>query len=234
MSQYAQMTMVTDSDVEFSFMRALLAAAEKPGIRKIQRTRLRLLAGLAKQLSDGAEQADLRVSDVVAAAGLAHGTFYRYFPDLRSAIEVLIGDFALFLYQQLADSRAGANGSRDRVRGATLTYVRVFKTNAGLMRCLNSLRRDDTAFRKAFLELSQGWNKRVAAAIARRRGVNSAEDLLPTSYALGGMVDQFLTQLYLRQDPALSYLANDQMAVADLLTELWCLGAYGRLPPNHK
>jgi AcrR family transcriptional regulator len=239
MSQYGQMTAITDSmdnppprtgNAPLRFMQALLNAADKPGIRKIQRTRLRLLASIAKQLSDGVEQADLRVADVVAAAGLAHGTFYRYFPDLRSAIEVLVGDFAIFLYQRLANSRAGASGSRERVKDATLTYIRVFNANAGLMRCLNSLRREDTAFRKAFLELSQGWNTRMASAIARRRGTTSAEEFLPTAYALGGMIDEFLTQLYLRQDPALSHLANDEEAVADLLTELWCLGAYGRLP----
>ena len=52
------------------------------------------------------------------------------------------------------------------------------------------------------------------------------------AYALGGMIDEFLTQLYLRQDPALSHLAGNEEAVADLLTELWCLCAYGRLPPE--
>jgi hypothetical protein len=70
----------------------------------------------------------------------------------------------------------------------------------------------------------------MASAIARRRGTASAEELLPTAYALGGMIDEFLTQLYLRQDPALTHLENDEEAVAELLTELWCLGAYGRLP----
>lgn len=239
MSQYGQMTAITDSiempriaeeKVQLSFTQALLNAADEPGIRKIQRTRLRLLASISKQLSDGTEQADMRVADVVAAANLAHGTFYRYFPDLRSAIEALVGDFAIFLYQQLANSRGGASGSRDRVRDATLTYIRVFRANAGLMRCLNSLRREDTAFRKAFLELSRGWNTRMASAIARRREIASVEEFLPTAYALGGMIDEFLTQLYLRQDPALFHLVNDEEAVADLLTELWCLGAYGRLP----
>ncbi len=44
------------------------------------------------------------------------------------------------------------------------------------------------------------------------------------------MIDEFLTQLYLRRDPALARFAKDEEAVADLLTELWCLGAYGRLP----
>ena len=216
--------------IQLSFVQALLKAADSPSIRKTQRTRLRLLSSIAKQLSDGAEQADMRVADVVAAASLAHGTFYRYFPDLRSAIEALVGDFAIFLYQQLANSRGGASGSRERVRDATLTYIRVFKANAGLMRCLNSLRREDTAFRKAFLELSRGWNTRMASAIALRRGTTPVEEFLPTAYALGGMIDEFLTQLYLRRNPALAHLANDEDAVAELLTELWCLGAYGSLP----
>ncbi len=216
--------------VQFDFMQTLLEAAGAPGIRKIERTKLRLLAGIAKHLSGGAEQADLRVADIVAAADLAHGTFYRYFPDLRAAIDTLVGDFAIFLYQKLDNSRAGAGGSRQRVRASTLTYVRVFKINAGLMRCLNSLRREDTAFRKAFLELSLGWNTRMALAIARRRGMVASEEFLPIAYALGGMIDRFLTQLYLRQDPALAHLANDEDAIAELLTELWCLGAYGRLP----
>jgi len=54
--------------------------------------------------------------------------------------------------------------------------------------------------------------------------------MLPTAYALGGMIDEFLAQLYLRRDPALAGLAGDEAAVADLLTELWCRGAYGSLP----
>lgn len=226
------------SDARLSFAHVLFEAADAPDLRKTERTRLRLLGSIARQLADGAEQADLRVADVAAAAGLAHGTFYRYFPDLRSAVEALMGDFAAFLHDQLANAREGATGSRERARGATLIYTRLFRINAGLMRCLIGLGRENTAFRKAFQKLNRDWNKRMASAIAHRRMVKADTDqadsaaLLPTAYALGGMIDEFLTQLYLRQDPALSHLASDEEAVTDLLTELWCLGAYGRLPPE--
>jgi hypothetical protein len=116
-----------------------------------------------------------------------------------------------------------------------MTYIRVFKANAGLMRCLNSLRREDTAFRKAFLELSQGWNTRMASAIARRRGTTSTEEFLPTAYALGGMIDEFLTQLYLRQDPALSHLAMKRRGRCGFThgalasRRLWPLALRGRI-----
>jgi AcrR family transcriptional regulator len=226
------------SEARLSFAQRLFEAADAPDLRKSERTRLRLLATIARQLAAGAEQADLRVADVAAAAGLAHGTFYRYFPDLRSALETLMRDFAAFLHDQLAGAREGAAGSRERARSATLVYTRLFRINAGLMRCLVGLGRENMAFRKAFQKLNRDWNRRVASAIARRRTAKADIDradsaaLLPRAYALGGMIDEFLTQLYLRQDPALSHLARDEETVANLLTELWCLGAYGRLPPE--
>ena len=221
-----------------SFVEVLLAAAEAPDLRRTDRTRLRLLAGMARQLADGAEHTDLRVADVAAASGVAHGTFYLYFPDLRSAVETLIADFGAFVYNQLAEARDGAIGSRERIRGAMLIYARTFRVNVGLMRCMVSVGRDGTAFRKSFQQLSEGWNRRVAASIARQRQSRFPSQealyaaLLPTAYALGGMVDDFLTQLYLRRDPALAALAGDDAAIADVLTEVWCHGAYGAPTPT--
>lgn len=216
-----------------NFVDGLLAAAEAPDLRRADRTRLKLLASMAKQLSEGVEHSDLKVAKVAAAAGVAHGTFYLYFPDMRAAVEVLISDFGIFLFEQLAQARSGTIGSRERIRGAMFIYARAFRVNAGLMRCLVSVGRDSTVFRKTYQRLSEGWNKRVAASIARQRqgrfpSQNALyEALLPTAYALGGMVDDFLIQLYLRQDPQLAALAGNDEAIADLLTDVWCHGAHG-------
>lgn len=224
------------ADEELAFAAVLRRRSERAAA-KTQRTRARLLAGLAELLMDGLERGEVTVAGVTARAGLAHGTFYRYFADLRAATEALVEDFAGFLGERLAAAREGAPGSRERVRGATLAYARLFRANAGLMRCLIGLGRDSDAFSESFQRLNRAWNRRMAAAIARRRAGSGeapqpAEALLPTAYALGGMVDEFLTQLYLRRDPALAELAQDEAAVADLLTGLWCLGAYGRLPQD--
>jgi len=224
----------TGSDA--GFLAALRLAAEAPGLGKTERTRLKLLAAIAARLSAGIEEAALRVADIAAEAGLAHGTFYRYFADRRAAVGALVADFVRFLRDRLAESRDGPPGSRARVRAATLTYVRLFRDNAGLMRCLMSLDNEGAGFRASFHELNRAWNGRVAAAIAHRRDpvaeAAAVAATLPTAYALGGMIDEFLTQLYLRRDPALAALAGDEAAVADLLTELWCRGAYGSLPPE--
>jgi TetR/AcrR family transcriptional regulator, ethionamide resistance regulator len=224
------------AESDSGFLAALRRAAEAPGLGKTERTRLKLLAAIAARLSAGIEEAALRVADIAAEAGLAHGTFYRYFADRRVAVGALVADFVRFLRDRLAESRDGPPGSRARVRAATLTYVRLFRDNAGLMRCLMSLDNEGAGFRASFHELNRAWNGRVAAAIAHRRdpvaGAAAVAATLPTAYALGGMIDEFLTQLYLRRDPALAALAGDEAAVADLLTELWCRGAYGSLPPE--
>jgi AcrR family transcriptional regulator len=216
-----------------SFETALLRAAEAPGLRKSERTRLRLLAAIASRLAAGDDPAALRVSDIADAAGLAHGTFYRYFTDRQEALEQLIADFTRFQRERLAAIRDGAPGSPERVRAATLEYVRLFRRNAGLMRCLMGLGPETAAFRARFHALNRDWNSRVAAAIAGHRarlaGTPPAtkETLLPTAYALGGMTDEFLTQVYLRRDPALAALEDDEAGIAELLTELWCRAAYG-------
>lgn len=220
----------------FDFTEVLRAAAEDGNLRKTERTQARLLAGLARDLMAGVERSDLTVATVTANAGLAHGTFYRYFPDIRAATENLIDAFSVFVRDRLAGAREGETGSRERVHGATLAYTRLFRQNAALMQCLLGMSGESPAFARSYQGLNRQWYARVAAAIARHRTAMSDDetaspsDFLPTAYALGGMIDEFLTQLYLRDDPALAHLADDEERVADLLTDLWYRGAYGTLP----
>src|SRR4051794_8177372 len=147
--QKGQLSEILPSDTslaanDWSFVAALRQAAASPSLTKAERTRLRLLAAIAARLIGGVEAAALRVSDIAAEAAVAHGTFYRYFADRQMAIEALLADFVRFLRDRLAESRiAGSSdvppGSRARVLAATLTYVRLFRDNAGLMRCLMNL-----------------------------------------------------------------------------------------------
>ena len=92
------------------------------------------------------------------------------------------------------------------------------------MQCLLGIG-GDPDFVRHYQDLNRQWYGRMAAAIARRRApsgtVQSPSEWLPTAYALGGMVDEFLSQIHLRRDPALSHLADDEAAVADILTDIW-------------
>jgi AcrR family transcriptional regulator len=218
------------------FAAVLAAAAGVEGLRKAERTRLRLLAAAADLLADGGEAAALRVADVAAQAGLAHGTFYRYFAHRQAIVETVVADFARYLRDAMTKVRDGRPGSLERVRATTLVYLRLFRSNPGLMRCLMGLGAESEGFRAGFHALNRDWNGRVAAAIAQRRADLAGDrpvspaTLLPLAYALGGMIDEFLAQLYLRRDPALAPLAANEEVVADLLADLWCRGAYATAP----
>jgi AcrR family transcriptional regulator len=219
------------SDDALDFALTLLARAEDASLRKTERTELRLLASIAHELMAGVERTGLKVAEVTRTAGLAHGTFYRYFTDIEAATLRLVEDFSVFVHEKIAGARRGEAGSRDRVRSATLLYARLFRRNAGLMRCLLGFGNDGLTFASSYQRLNRDWYARVAAAIARQRSDGTtAQDLLPAAYVLGGMIDDFLRQVYLRHEPALAHLAHDEEKIAELLTDLWCFGAYGRPP----
>lgn len=212
----------------YRFADALQAEAVQPALAKAERTRRRLLAALARLLArPGVEPADIKVADMTAGAGVALGTFYRYFPERTTALKTLLAGFVRFIEARMAGAREGLPGSRARVQSATLAYVRLFRDNQGLMRCLLGLDRESAVWAASFRALNRAWNGRVALALAGQDAARAAEQL-PTAYALGGMVDEFLTQLYLRRVASLAPLRGDETAVAALLTDLWWRAARSR------
>lgn len=217
----------------WSYADILRTKAEQPDIKKADRTRTRLLSALALRLNNGEPVASLRVTDIADDADLAHGTFYRYFTDRDAAVEVLMSGFIEFIKDASISIRSGEAGSPARVYSATLSYVQMFRCNVGLMRQLMGLDEEGTPSRNSFHLLNQDWNRRVARAISFQRKRLRRDSEIPArkqtdiAYVLGGMVDEFLAQVFLRRDPALAHLACDEESIARLLTHIWCYGAYG-------
>ncbi|MCR9220430.1 MAG: TetR/AcrR family transcriptional regulator [Alphaproteobacteria bacterium] len=237
-----------------SYAAALEATGRQAGLRRSERTRLAILAATARLLGRMSPAA-LTISAVAAEAGVAHGTVYLHARDGRALLEATAEGFAHFIRDHLAAVRDGAAGEPVRVLATTRRYVALFRENSGLMRCLTQAGESGAAesgaaeseaaeseagekgagetsaggFRATFHALNRDWNGRAAHAIQRRRRAagrsDDPDDALQTAYALGGMVDEFLAQLYLRRDPALAAVASDEEAVARLLTRLWLAGA---------
>lgn len=217
-----------------SYAAALDAARQEAGLRRSERTRLAILAATARLLGR-MSPTDLTIAAVAAEAGVAHGTVYLHARDGRALLEATAEGFAHFIRDHLTAVRDGAAGEPVRVLATTRRYVALFRENAGLMRCLTQVGESGAGetgtggFRETFHALNRDWNGRAAHAIERRRraagGSDDPADALLTAYALGGMVDEFLAQLYLRRDPALAAVAADEEAVARLLTRLWLAGA---------
>lgn len=214
------------SPIAFADALAALGASA----RKADRTRLRLQEA-ACRLLDRMPADTVRVADICAEAGVAHGTFYVYFQDLRHLLAETLRAFVDFLQAALhRAARAAGSAGGDRVRETTAAYVALFEGNAGLMRCLVSRPEEFPDASDAFQGLNRDWTETVVEARLRqmRRAGQPAppsrEDLLRRAYALGGMVDQYLIMLLFGRDETLAALSGDREAVIDTLSLIWTRG----------
>lgn len=207
----------------------LTEAASAP---KALRTRLRLMAAIAALL-DAEGFHTLRVADCTARAGCAHGTFYRYWPDLRVAAGEVLEDFMRTVSRRRP---LPARGSPlyGRIVAANRYYVRVYHANAGLMRCLMQLGNVEAEFAR----IGQAANMALAERIVRawQRADPSAAALSESerftrALACIAMVEGVLRDLYVR--PALRPLRDiEQDGLADLLSACWFRILFGRDPPT--
>jgi AcrR family transcriptional regulator len=205
---------MSDSEVTVSYCERLAAAGRAPGLRKGERTRLRLLAATADLLQTTFFHA-LRVTDICCRARVSQGTFYLYFSDRADIVTRLLTDFAATVFDTL-DTASDRDDAYGAVHAPTLAYVHIFRANRGLLRCLTQLTEESRAFEQIYRELNAGWNRRAARAIGQ-----DPANALAAAYALSSMVDEFLTTLYVRQDPELAFLADDPARVAAILSRLW-------------
>ncbi|MCS6624117.1 TetR/AcrR family transcriptional regulator [Roseibacterium beibuensis] len=215
---------------EDSYAAALLAAAEAQS--KGQRTRAAILSAACEAL-EGTTPDGLRVAELCRAAGISNGTFYLYFEDRDALLSALLAGFIAYLQARLrAGADSGGGGGGDPLRAATARYVRLFRLNRGLMRCLVHHHDQLPQARAAFHRLNHDWLTRVAGAAALQREKAGADPLpqdeaLRRAYALGGMVDQYLSGLWLSRDPSLIAVSGDEEAVIGTLTHIWKKGMEG-------
>lgn len=193
--------------------------------RKSERTQARLQAAACRML-ETVPPSELKVTDICREAGVAHGTFYVYFRDIRHMLAETLAAFVGFMQAAMRAAARGRDGS-GRVRSSTTAYVALFEQNAGLMRCLVSRLDDLPEATDAFRRLNREWAGTVAEARLRRlvqegrAGAVTREELLRRAYALGGMVDQYLIALLFSSDETLAAISRDRGAVVDTLSLIW-------------
>jgi AcrR family transcriptional regulator len=198
---------------------ATQAEGEAKGLRTAQQIRI-----AACTLLERAALQDLTTAALCKEAGIANGTFYLYFPDQAHLLDDLLQGFAVFL--QAGMIRASQTSPERSMRPATEAYARLFETNRGLMKCLIHHLDAFPAARAAFHRLNREWIETVVAATRRRlaregRDTLSNAEITRRAYALGGMTDQYLSSLYLSQEPGLVDVSTDRAAVIATLTTIW-------------
>lgn len=197
---------------------------------KTARTRLRLMAGVVDVLEeDGVHE--LRVASCAARAGVAHGTFYNYWPDGSAAAQAVLSDFMATVTARRPVAPAGAS-AYERILTANRYYVVVYRRNARLMRCLMQLGNADPEFARigqvANLALARrvlrGWERAEPSAAALPEAARLARAL-----ACIAMVEGVLRELYVRPAPEpLAMMGEEE--VAQLLSSSWYRLLFGREP----
>jgi AcrR family transcriptional regulator len=144
-----------------------------------------------------------RVADIVAKAGLAHGSFYTYFDskeDVFNAVAALVVEQVL---DSLRSPGAGMD-TKEKIRAANANFLRVYKEHARMLGLIDQVATLTEEFRRRRLDLYLEFVKRVSRAIdsmAESDPLVAELDSGIAASALGGMVDKFAyTQFVLGQE----------------------------------
>jgi AcrR family transcriptional regulator len=119
-----------------------------------------------------------RVDDLAAAAGVSHGTFYRYFPNkeaLAQTLTVRAMRTASLAFLEIPDVAAGdAAGASDRLRAWLRRYNTVLANEAAVIRVwIDAAPHDPTQLADSAAALD--WGRRRLARFLRPRGFGDVD-----------------------------------------------------------
>jgi AcrR family transcriptional regulator len=204
-------------------------------------TRAKLLAAARQAFADlGYGKA--RVEDVVARAGVGHGTFYAYFPNKRAALAALIHENAATLVG-LASQPWGAPRRRrrggaasapvptaDQVRDSLVAVLGgladLYDADADLIVLWTEASMRDPELGRVLDEVRRQFAKRVARNIERAaaQGLTRPVDAHVAATALAAMAEQTLFLRAVRKEPL------DRDVTVQTLADLWYHALYREQP----
>jgi len=210
---------------KLSYREVLLTQSAQDGLRKGARTEMRI-RWAACELLEECSLSDLKVADICTRLEIAQGTFYQYFVDRDTLLSSLLESFVHFLSANMAAAAKGGRTYEETTRETTRIYCQLFVQNRGLMKCLLNHYESFPQARKILQEFNTNWIETVVKSIKRRRGSRrsghaSDAELRRRCYALGGMVDQYLSYIYLQGDQDVTAVAGDIDTIVDTLDYIW-------------
>ena len=167
-----------------------------PRSAKGVRTRARLLEA-AREVFERLGFLDARVSDVVEAAGLSHGSFYHYFDSkeqvFREVAETLEAELTAPADGEGGDDQAGdpTDSEYGRILAANRVYLERYRANARIMGVIEEVSRYDDHVNQARMRRQKHFADRAERAIRRLQAAGDADpavDPAIAALALGSMV----------------------------------------------
>lgn len=211
------------------------AVSKKPAAPQTQRgnqTRDRLKEAAVRVLERIGYRA-MRLSDIAAEAGVNVSLLYHYFSGKADLTHEILSELLESWRAQDASGGPSSSDAFESILRANKVMVTAYSRTPGLMRCLLHFDEEEAEFSELYRRVSADWSIRIAKDIARRcPGVSLGdEQRLMIAYALGGMVDNFLFELYVDRNPNLVKVFSAPDDVAHFLAILWYRTVYLTNPP---
>ena len=183
-------------------------------------TRARLLAAARQAFADlGYGRA--RVEDIVARAGVGHGTFYAYFGNKRAALAALVSENAATLVDL-----AGQPWRPGDVRASLVEVLGglsdLYDRDADLIALWTEASIQDPELGRLVDEVRRQFVARIARNIERAAGlgVTRPVDPLTAATALAAMAEQTMYLRAVRKEPL------DRDLTVETLADLWLHALY--------
>ena len=216
----------------YDYTKHLATTAETArDIPKSQRTQLCIIAAASRILAENGYH-DLRMADIANEAGVSHGAVYRYFDNKRAVTFEVLQGYGRWGLEIMIPSE-GAMSAYQRILSTTSHFVELFRANIGLNRCNRQLSDEHAEFARLQMEYNASWYSKVAAGLARRAATTerAAGEAFGVASAMGGMVDEMLHNVFVREDPSLTHFRRSSDKLVTMLSILWYRAAYAENPP---
>lgn len=209
-------------DNNLCFRAQLLIRSQDESTRKGPRTTERIRWAACELLETTSLDA-LTITDICRKSEIAQGTLYQYFESRNALLAGVLQDFVAFL-RELMYAAIEDDTRQERSEVISMrTYCQIFRANRGMMKCL--LNHFDTfpQARSILNAFNTEWIALVVRQMARRRapGAPTKRELQRRAYALGGMVDQYLSAIFLYEDAGVVATAGSLEDVVRTLTFIW-------------
>lgn len=190
-----------------------------PVTERGRRTRAALLAA-AQRVFEEKGYVEPRVSDIVAEAGVSHGTFYTYFESKQAIFSHLVeGVQAQFIESRTRGERGpGSATPYETILAANQAFLAAYSRNRKLMGIVEQVALFNAELKELRRSIRTQYVRRVQRSIVRLQEEGLADGALDpylAASALGSMVDRSAYVWYVLGEPF------DEQAAPEVLTRLW-------------
>lgn len=205
-------------------------AAGSGGEIKRDRTRARLKLA-AVRLMERVGHRGLTITGVAQEAGLAAGTFYTHFPDLKALILEVLSEF---LEEEVRPGTPLSDTEEpfEAMRTAFEKLIPLTRANRGLFRAVFGLKDEDPDVLALWQRATEKWVDALAEGARRSCGAPEVDERYYRflGHATSAMADEVLFRVLIERVEGLTGIARTDFELAELLAVLRYRMLFGASP----